>query len=124
MRSLLLPLVAALALAGCSSSATGPSAAAPPAGPATTATAGDCGGTAGAVRDHLGSADVVRVTVDGQCTDVVIDTGLADDDTTGGRHLCETAGEVAYTGDINSVTVRARSGAELSVGIVNMKCLP
>ena len=124
MRPLLPPLIAALVLAGCSGTGTGTSAAAPPTSPATVATADDCGGTAGAVRDHLGSADVIKVTVDGQCTDVVIDTGLADEDTTGGRRLCETAGEVAYTGDINSVTVRARSGAELSVGIVNMKCLP
>ena len=87
-------------------------------------TADDCGGAALTVRQHLNSSDVGAVTVNGQCTNVTIDTGLADEDTAGGRQLCETAGEVAYTGDINSVTVRSKSGAELSVGIRDLKCLP
>ncbi|GIM92878.1 hypothetical protein Ato02nite_046710 [Paractinoplanes toevensis] len=76
------------------------------------------------MREHLTSSDVRTVTVNGQCTNVTIDTGLGDDDTATGRQICETAVEVAYTGDINSVTVRSGSGAELSVGIPGMKCLP
>jgi hypothetical protein len=35
-----------------------------------------------------------------------------------------SAGEVAYTDDINAVTVRSRSKAELSTGIPGASCLP
>jgi hypothetical protein len=116
-RTAAIVLIAAL-LTGCS--ATAPETA--PA-PATTTTTG-CGDAATTVRKHVTSSDVRAVTVNGQCTNVTLDTGLGDDDTAGGRQICETAAEVAYTGDINSVTVLSRSGAELSVGIPGMKCLP
>jgi hypothetical protein len=96
----------------------------PTAPPSTAAAADDCGTAATTVREHLKNAEVRTVTVNGQCTNVTIDTGLADGDVAAGRRLCETAAEVAYTGDINSVTVLSTSGAELSAGIPGMRCLP
>ncbi len=119
-------LIAGLALlSGCSEADT-PPAASEPATAATTATtaAGDCGDAAAIVQEHLKSSDVRTVTVNGQCTNVTIETGLDDEDNAGGRQLCESAAEVAYVGDINSITVVSGSGAELSVGIPGMKCLP
>ncbi len=99
----------------------------PPAGASTQAPAPaevPCGTVAETVKDHLKSSDVVSVTIVGQCTSLVVQTTLGDDDTAGARQLCERAGEVAYTGDVNSVAVHARSGAELSMGIAGMRCLP
>ncbi|GAA3342538.1 hypothetical protein GCM10020358_37860 [Amorphoplanes nipponensis] len=94
--------------------------------PTTTATPADegCGDVAAAVTKHLNSDDVDKVTVEGQCTTVVVGTVLADEDTATGQQLCDAAGEVAYTGDINSVRVLSKAGTELSNGITGMKCLP
>ena len=124
-------LGAVLALSGCSAAASAPAApaslAAPasPAAPASLSSAPDgCGDVVATVRDHLDSPEVVSVGVNGQCTNVDIATTLADDDVAGGRRLCTSAGEVAYTGDINSVTVKSKAGTELSAGIPGMKCLP
>jgi len=72
----------------------------------------------------LASSKIRNVTVNGQCTNVTIDTELDDDNTADGKQICEAAGKVVYTGDINSVTVRSRSGAELSTGIDGARCLP
>ncbi|GAA3419213.1 hypothetical protein GCM10018952_57830 [Streptosporangium vulgare] len=85
-----------------------------------------CDQAADTVKNHLNSPDVTSVTVVGQCTLVVVETTLGDDDTAvaAARQLCERAGEVAYTGDINGISVKSRSDAELSNGITGMKCLP
>jgi hypothetical protein len=118
-------LIAGLALLpGCSGADTPPAASAPEPATATTTAADDCGDAATTVRDHLKSSDVRTVTVNGQCTNVTIETELDDDNNADGKLLCESAAEVAYIGDINSVTVVSKSGAELSVGIPGMKCLP
>jgi hypothetical protein len=119
-------LGAAMALPGCSATEPAPSGATAgtEAATATPSEPAGCGDVADVVKEHLGSPDVASVGVNGQCTNVDILTTLADDDTAGGRRLCESAGEVAYTGDINSVTVKSTAGAELSVGIPGMKCLP
>jgi hypothetical protein len=125
-------LIAAVALlSGCSGAGPEPAAPTPAAADGATTpaaadgatTADDCG-AATMIREHLNSADVRTVTVNGQCTNVTIDTRLADGDTAGGRLLCTAAAEVAYVGDINSVTVLSGSGAELSAGIAGLRCLP
>ena len=127
-RKRLSPLVAlligaAVVLSGCG----GTDPADTPAGPAAAPTAtgpGDCGDVSAAVKDHLNSSDVDSVIVEGQCTTVVVATKLADEDVATARQLCETAGEVAYTDDVNAVSVVSASGEELSNGITGMKCLP
>ncbi|GIF25627.1 hypothetical protein BJ973_003905 [Actinoplanes tereljensis] len=120
-------ILAVAVLSGCSGAAPETKHSAPegnPAAPEASSGIAGCDDAAATVQKHLTSSDVRTVTVNGQCTNVTVDTGLGDDDTVGGRRICETAAEVAYTGDINSVTVLSGSGAELSVGIPGMKCLP
>ncbi|MEU8038120.1 hypothetical protein [Streptosporangium sp. NPDC049078] len=100
---------------------------APPTGAATQApepSGATCDQAADTVKNHLNSPDVTSVTVVGQCTLVVVETTLGDDDTTAARQLCERAGEVAYTGDINAISVKSRSDVEISNGITGMKCIP
>jgi hypothetical protein len=48
------------------------------------------------VKQHLKSARSRAVTVEGQCTTVVVATMLTDDGAVAGNQLCEAAGEVAY----------------------------
>lgn len=94
--------------------------------PTVTATPAEegCGDVADVVTEHLNSDDVDKVTVEGQCTTIVVGTELADEDAATAKKLCDAAGEVAYTGDINSVRVLSAAGTELSNGITGMKCLP
>ncbi|GAA2397980.1 hypothetical protein Cme02nite_06460 [Catellatospora methionotrophica] len=100
-----------------------------PAPPATagTSAAGEptdsCGGAADRVKDHLDSAKVGSVVVNGQCTSVVITTTLGDDAGADAVQLCESAAQVAYTGDVNAVTVLAASTRELAIGIAGAKCM-
>ncbi|MEV4690474.1 hypothetical protein AB0K27_05005 [Micromonospora echinospora] len=111
-------------LAGCSE-ADGPSSPPSPgaAAPSPTATEVPCGAVADTVSRHLRSDQVRAVTVEGQCTTVVVATTLGDDDAGPGRQLCDRAGEVAYSGDVNSVRVLSGSGSELANGITGMRCL-
>jgi hypothetical protein len=117
-------LTSAAVLSGCSTTDT----ATPPAETAPTdqnaAAAADCGDAATKVKEYVASSKIREVTVTGQCTTVTIDTELDDDNTADGRQICEAAGKVVYTGDINSVTVLSKSGAELSTGIDGARCLP
>jgi hypothetical protein len=122
-QAILTLLTSAAVLSGCSATDT----ATPPADTATdqnTATAADCGDAATKVKEYVASSKIRNVTVNGQCTNVTIDTELDDDNTADGKQICEAAGKVVYTGDINSVTVRSKSGAELSTGIDGARCLP
>ncbi len=89
--------------------------------PATTEDA--CGPAAGTIKQHLSKPEVNEVVVIGQCTSAVIRTALADDAGEIARQLCETAAEVAYTGDVNAVTVVGKTGRELAIGISGMKCM-
>ena len=81
-------------LSGCSATDTAapPAAtAAPPAATAAdpaTAAAADCGDAATKVKEYVASTEISKVTVNGQCTNVTIDTGLADDDTAAGKEIC------------------------------------
>jgi hypothetical protein len=83
----------------------------------------ECGAAADRVRKHLKFSEVEKVVVQGQCTSVVVQTNLGDEAFGAAKQVCETAAEVAYAGDVNSVTVTARSGMELATGISGMKCL-
>ncbi|MGX6602243.1 hypothetical protein ACWKSP_08945 [Micromonosporaceae bacterium Da 78-11] len=112
-------LAGSASLAGCSGNEPAP----PGTAVVTPAGAPDCGGVAAVVKDHLRSPDVLAVSVDGQCSNVVVDTGLADEDTAGGKRLCDAAAEVAYTGDTNAVTVHSKAGTEISIGVAGAKCL-
>jgi hypothetical protein len=110
-------------LSGCSASE---AASAPTPAPPAEAQAEEagCAEVPAAVRKHLDSGDVDTVVVVGQCTSVEVRTRLADGDVAGARKLCDRAGEVAYVGDINGVTVLSGSGEELSAGITGARCLP
>ena len=122
-QAILALLTSAAVLSGCSASpSASPSTESAPARNA--AAEAGCGDAATKVEEYVAGEEISKVTVNGQCTNVTIDTTLADDDTAGGREICEAAGKVVYTGDINSVTVRSRSGAEISTGIDGARCLP
>ena len=122
-QAILVLFTGAVVLAGCSA----PDPAAPPADTATdrnTAVAADCGDAATKVKEYVASSKIRKIAVNGQCTNVTIETELDNDDTAEGRQICEAAGKVAYTGDINSITVLSKSGTELSTGIDGARCLP
>jgi len=122
-QAILALLTSAAVLSGCSASPTAsPSTESAPA--QTAAAEADCGDAATKVKEYVASKEIRKVTVNGQCTNVTIDTKLADDNTADGKGICEAAGKVVYTGDINSVTVRSKSGAEISSGIDGARCLP
>lgn len=115
---------AMLSSAGCTATDK-PSAASPPdAAPSVAAsTQNPCSDAAGTVKQHVKRTEVTAVTVEGQCTTIVVTTALADGDAGIAKQICDTAAEVAYTGDINSIRVLGSSGKELSNGITGMKCL-
>ncbi|WP_433258255.1 hypothetical protein ACQPYK_22945 [Streptosporangium sp. CA-135522] len=89
-----------------------------------TAEGADCDGAADAVKDHVQSDKIQRVTVVGRCTLIVIETSLDDGDGATAKQVCESAAEVAYTGDISGIAVKSSTGAELSPGVTGAKCLP
>ncbi|WP_212830131.1 hypothetical protein [Catellatospora sp. TT07R-123] len=82
-----------------------------------------CGPAAATVEQHLHAPEVEKVVVVGQCTALVVDTTLDDEDVEAARQLCEKAAEVAYTGDVNSIAIKSKGGRELAQGISGMKCL-
>ena len=127
-----LAVAGAVAIAGCGGSGTqSPSAnTATPAPAAATATAatgagsGDCGeATAALINKHLARADVVSVTTEGGCHDALIVTTLQASDSKTGLAICDSAAEVAYTGDISSITVLAANDKELAIGIKGAPCI-
>jgi hypothetical protein len=107
-QAILALLTNAALLSGCSASPTAsPSTESAPA--LTAAAEADCGDAATKVKEYVASKEISKVTVNGQCTNVTIDTKLADENTADGKGICEAAGKVVYTGDINSITVRSKS---------------
>lgn len=98
-----------------------------PSGDARSATAApapdSCGKTADTVKQHVQQPEIRSVTMQGQCTLVSIKTTLGDGDSGTAKEICDSAAEVAYSGDTNSITVQGRSGKELSVGITGAHCL-
>jgi hypothetical protein len=126
-----LAVAAAMAIAGCGGGSSTPSPAsstassAPAAGtPATGSGSGDCGeATAVLVAKHLARADVVSVTTEGGCHDATIVTSLDPGDSATGLAICDSAAEVAYAGDISSITVLAANNKELAIGIKGQECI-
>jgi hypothetical protein len=123
-RTLLSLLLASALLSGCSAASSVADSPDAPAPATPTPAEQECAEVPATVRKHLDSEDVSTVVVEGQCTSIVVQTRLAEEDVASARELCDRAGEVAYVGDINGVTVLSGSGTELSVGITGMKCLP
>ena len=128
---LVLALTGAMAIASCGGGgSTQPpiSSAASPA-PATEAAAtgvgsGDCGeATAALVKQHLIQPGVVSVTTEGGCHDATIVTSLGASESATGLAICDSAAEVAYTGDISSITVLAADSKELAIGIKGAPCI-
>lgn len=132
---LALALLGAIALAGCgpattnapttsAPTATTPAAASAP-GATTGTVTGDCGeATAVLIKQHLAArTDIVSVTTQGGCHDALIETTLGPDDALKGRDICDLAAEVAYDGDISSITVLAADTTELSIGIKGQDCI-
>jgi hypothetical protein len=134
-----LAVAGAVAIAGCgggssiqspASSTASPAPAAPTAPASAAATAatgsgsGDCGeATAALVAKHLARADVVSVTTEGGCHDATIVTSLDPSDSATGLAICDSAAEVAYAGDISSITVLAANNKELAIGIKDQQCI-
>ncbi len=131
-----LAVVAAMAIAGCGASASPAPIAATAAPIASTvapsdsaATTGSGGGSCGEatavlVRQHLASrTDIVSVTTEGGCHDATIVTSLGPTDSAIGLAICDSAAEVAYTGDISSITVTAANAKELAIGIKGQLCI-
>jgi hypothetical protein len=126
-----LAVAGAIAIAGCgggsstqspSSSTASPAPAAATA--ATGAGAGSCGeATAALVKKHLARPDVVSVTTEGGCHDATIVTSLGPSDSVKGLAICDSAAEVAYAGDISSITVLAANNKELAIGIKDQPCI-
>jgi hypothetical protein len=82
-----------------------------------------CGGNAEKVRKKVRQAQIRSVTMEGQCTSLSIETILGDDESGTAKKICDSAAEVAYSGDTNAIRVLGASGKELSVGIINAPCL-
>lgn len=72
----------------------------------------------GLVTAHLEVPAVTGVEVTGQCTTVVIKTLLGDQAGETAVGICDKAAEVAYEGDINSVSVLSVTSEELATGIL------
>jgi hypothetical protein len=66
---------------------------------------------------------VKTVSAIGQCSTLSITTTLTDDQTDLAKALCESAAEVAYTGDTNSIKVLGASGKEMALGLSKARCL-
>ena len=72
------------------------------------------------------SGAVTGVTVVGQCTSAVVATSLSagSDGSAAATAICEQAAPIAYAAqDVNTITVKASTGAELAVGIKGASCV-
>jgi len=100
----------------------------PPAGDAATnptaTTDKSCGrATVDAVKKHLGRPDVVDVRVIGGCSQLSIATSLDPSASAQGQAICDKAAEVAYGGEISSITVIAANNRELAAGLKSASCI-
>ncbi|MGW0810647.1 hypothetical protein [Nonomuraea sp. NPDC002799] len=121
---ILLAAAALLVLSGCGQDGSGP----PPQSLSSQdgqSTAGQdpCGANAENVKKKVGQAQIRSVTIAGQCTSLTIETSLGDEESDAAKKICDSAAEVAYSGDTNSIRVLGASGKELSVGIAAAPCL-
>jgi len=130
--ALVLAMIGALALSACGGGAGG---ATPPPGTQTSTVPpvvstgglpdGPCGeATAVLVKEHLAArTDIVSVTTEGGCHDATIVTSLDGSDWQTGLEICDSAAEVAYAGDLSSITVSAADSTELAIGIKGQSCI-
>ena len=130
--AVVLAVVGAMAIAGCGGGsgasqapASSPASPVPAASTAAGGTgSGPCGeATAALVKQHLARPDVVSVTTEGGCHDATIVTSLGPTDSATGLAICESAADVAYAGDISSITVLAANTKELAIGIKGQSCI-
>ncbi|MFE9787736.1 hypothetical protein ACFYO7_20375 [Nocardia salmonicida] len=86
---------------------------------------GDGCGDVDQIRNAVSEFAITRVSITGQCTAVNIETNLADDLTSAqtALRICTAAATVAYTEDVNSVSVASADGSELAVGIKGARCI-
>ncbi|WP_328661676.1 hypothetical protein [Nocardia salmonicida] len=96
--------------------------------PASTASlqpTGDGCGDVDQIRNAVSEFAITGVSITGQCTAVTIETNLADDPTSAqtALRICTAAATVAYTEDVNSVSVVSADGSELAVGIKGARCI-
>lgn len=63
------------------------------------------------------------MTTEGGCHDALITTTLAATDVAKALAICDSAAEIAYDGDISSITVLAADSTELSIGIKGQDCI-
>jgi hypothetical protein len=119
--------IAVVISSGCGQAGAGSPSPNPPPGVGQSTTAApapnSCGETAGKVKQHARQSEIESVTMQGQCTLVSIRTTLGDGESSTAQKICDSAAEVAYSGDTNSISVLGRSGKELSVGIAGATCL-
>ena len=93
-------------------------------------TGGECGGAVARVTRAVASFPrVSKITMIAACGEVSIETtmppgvlGSASTDT--GIKICKAAATVAYQATVNSVTVTATDGSELSIGVKGQDCAP
>ncbi len=104
-----LAMVAVMAVAGCGASASQAPSVSSTAPSAATSAPADTAATTG--------------TGEGGCHDATIVTSLGPDDSAIGLAICDSAAEVAYAGDISSITVTAADTKELAVGIKGQPCI-
>jgi hypothetical protein len=129
-----LSIVVVIAVAACGG-ASGTASPAPSQAPASAAPAATAAGASGAdsgscgeatallVKQHLTSTAIVSVTTEGGCHDTTIVTSLGDSDAAKALAICDSAAEIAYAGDLSSVTVTGASSKELAIGIKGQPCI-
>jgi hypothetical protein len=66
---------------------------------------------------------MVATSSKGGCHDATIVTSLGPSDSAKGLAICDSAAEVAYTGDTSSITVLAANNKELAIGIKDQPCI-
>ncbi len=93
--------------------------------PASLQPTGDGCGDVDQIRNAVSEFAITRVSITGQCTAVTIETDLADGPTGAqtALRICTAAATVAYTEDVNSVSVVSADGSELAVGIKGARCI-
>jgi len=112
-----------LAASGCGGTAKTPTG--PTGAPPTTAAAasGECGGVIDKVRQAVAKLPTTSIGSVAACTTIVINTDLENTDLSTGQQLCDAAAAVAYTGVTSSVTIQAKSGKELAIGLKGSPCI-
>jgi hypothetical protein len=127
-------IVTVAGLAGCGSSSkpsvTATTSTANTAAPTTTAPVDDCGGAVARVTTAVaGFPEVTKVQTIAACHEIDIDTNLpsgvlGSPSATTGAAICNAAAQVAYQGDISSITVTADDGHEIAQGLKTASCIP